>query len=156
MKLRAMFVSVLLLLAFTIPADAGGFDLYGYNYTARLFVGAADGVDRTLDGTVWGDPTFANDHLVMKWSKAWDDARFHGGAWTTDAWVDNEWNGMRPDGSRWTEHFKAVWIGPCIAGPLPDGGYCLWGEFEALMDQGQSPDGRYSYAKVTPNGYGAR
>lgn len=30
---------------------------------------------------VWGDPTYANDHLVMKWSKAWDDARFHGEPW---------------------------------------------------------------------------
>jgi hypothetical protein len=47
-----------------LPALAGGgFDEYGYNPTARNFVGAADGVDRNLDGTVWGDPTYANDHL---------------------------------------------------------------------------------------------
>jgi hypothetical protein len=52
----------------------GGFDEFGYNYKARVFVGKADGVDRVLDGKVWGDPAYANDHLVMKWSKAWDDA----------------------------------------------------------------------------------
>jgi hypothetical protein len=32
-------------------------------------LGKADGVDRVLDGKVWGDPTYANDWLVMKWSK---------------------------------------------------------------------------------------
>src|SRR3989344_1625247 len=60
------------------PADAG-FDQFGYNYTARLFSGKADGTDRNLDGAVWGDPAYANDHLKMTWSKAWDDARFNGG-----------------------------------------------------------------------------
>jgi hypothetical protein len=64
---------------------------------ARVFVGKADGVDRALDGTVWGDSTYANDHLVMKWSKAWDDARFYGAPWTPDAWLDNEWNGAVPE-----------------------------------------------------------
>jgi len=67
--------------------DNGGFDEFGYNYKARVFVGRADGVDRVLDGKVWGDPTYANDWLVMKWSKAWDDARFHGAPWTPDAWL---------------------------------------------------------------------
>src|SRR5450756_990472 len=50
-----------------------GFDEFGYNDAARVFVGLADGVDRKLDGLVWGDPTYAKDHLVMKWNKAWDD-----------------------------------------------------------------------------------
>jgi hypothetical protein len=27
----------------------GGFDQFGYNYKANIFVGAADGVDRVLD-----------------------------------------------------------------------------------------------------------
>ncbi len=57
-----------------------GFDEFGYNYTARIFVGPADGVDRNLDGKVWGDPTYANDRLKMVWSKAWDDAKFNGSA----------------------------------------------------------------------------
>ncbi len=158
MKLRAFFITLVLVLAYAIPAAAGGggFDQYGYNYTARVFVGAADGVDRILDVMVWGDPTYANDHLVMKWSKAWDDARFHGGAWTPDAWVDNEWNGMGPDGSGYTEHVKIVWVGPCDAVVFADGGSCIWDEFEILMDQGNGPAGHEWYTKATPNGYGGR
>src|SRR3990167_4732886 len=87
---------------------AGGFDQYGYNDTARIFSGPADGVDRVLDGKVWGDPTYANDHLVMKWNKAWDLCNANGydnpdyclGAWTT-----NEWNGMNLDGSQSNWHY---------------------------------------------------
>ena len=75
-------VMIAFLLAFSLlvmPVFAqGGFDEFGYNYQAMIFVGKADGVDRVLDGKVWGDLTYANDLLVMKWSKAWDDARFHG------------------------------------------------------------------------------
>ena len=47
----------------------GGFDQFGYNYQAMVFVGPADGIDKVLDGKVWGDSTYANDRLVMKWSK---------------------------------------------------------------------------------------
>lgn len=158
MKFRAILVALLLMLAMTVPASAGdGFDQYGYNYTARLFSGPADGVDRTLDNAVWGDPTYANDHLTMKWSKAWDDARFHGAAWTTDAWVDNEWNGNVPGGSGTTEHFKAVWVGPCGDGSnLPEGSYCIWGEFAAIFDRGMNADHtQYELAKAAPAGYGA-
>ena len=158
MKLRAILVASVLLLAMSVPASAsgGGFDQYGYNYTSRIFVGAADGVDRTLDGTVWGDPTYANDHLVMKWSKAWDDARFHGAAWTTDAWVNNEWNGMNPDGSGWTEIVKIVWVGRDLESSANwrDGGYAIWSEFEVIMDQGTGPTGHAWYAHAAPTGYG--
>ena len=71
---------------------AGGFNQYGYNYSARIFSGPADGVDKVLDGKVWGDPTYANDHLVMKWNSAWDtcnangynDPTFCAGAWDTN------------------------------------------------------------------------
>lgn len=71
--IAALFV-VMALLSLPAAALANGFDQFGYNYNARLFVGPADGVDRNLDGAVWGDPYYATDHLVMKWSKAWDDA----------------------------------------------------------------------------------
>ncbi len=42
-------------MGFLVAADTG-FDAFGYNYTARLFNEAADGVDRaTLDGIArWG------------------------------------------------------------------------------------------------------
>src|SRR3989304_5078336 len=86
--LVASVVGAVLLTPMTVSA-AGGFDQFGYNYKARIFVGPADGVDRVLDGKVWGDPTYANDYLVMKWSKGWDNARFKGASWTPDAWEDN-------------------------------------------------------------------
>jgi len=137
--------------------NGSGFDEYGYNYQARIFVGPADGVDRSLDGAVWGDPTYANDHLVMKWSKAWDDARFHGAPWTPEAWEDNEWNGMVPGGSGEVWHYKIIWVGPQLeSSPYwREGGYPIWGEFEVIMDQGTSQgEGHSWYAHAIPCGYG--
>jgi hypothetical protein len=151
-------ILVTLLLSVPMAIAGGGFDEFGYNYAARIFVGRADGVDRVLDGTVWGDPTYANDHLVMKWSKGWDDARFHGVPWGPDAWEDNEWNGMVPGGSGEICHYKIVWVGgSCGAdgNPLPNGGYCIWGQFEVIMDQ-CTIDGEHIWnAHVAPCGYGA-
>jgi hypothetical protein len=137
-----------------------GFDQFGYNYNARIFSGKADGVDRVLDGKVWGDPTYANDHLVMKWSQAWDDARFHGGNWTTDAWENNEWNGNGEGGSGEVWHYKIEYVGasdPVCADPNYEGeGYCVWGSFKTLMDQGTTADKEHVWlAHATPTGYGA-
>lgn len=147
----------LMLGAMAVPVfAASGFDEFGYNYQARVFVGLADGVDRTLDGEVWGDPYYANDHLVMKWSKAWDDARFNGVPWTSDAWVNNEWNGMLPDGSRTTEIVKIVWVGPQLEDSpyWRPGGSPIWGEFEVLMDHGVSGGVHNWYTHAVPTGYG--
>jgi hypothetical protein len=160
MSHKTTTLAVLVLLSLLVfPASAlagGGFDQFGYNYTARIFVGRADGVDRILDGTVWGDPTYANDHLVMKWSKAWDDARFRGAAWTPDAWEDNEWNGNVPGGSGYTEHVKIVWVGSALEqSPYwRAGGYGIWGQFEVIMDQGTDASGHVWYAHAIPTGYG--
>ena len=153
----ALLGAVVLVALLVLPAAAaGGYDQFGYNYGARIFNAPADGVDRLLDGQVWGDPTYAKDRLVMKWSKAWDDARFHGAPWTAAAWVTNEWNGNVPGGSGTTEHVKIVWVGPCGATgtPLADGGYCIWGEFEAVMDQGTDATGHWWLAHAIPNGLG--
>jgi hypothetical protein len=137
------------------PADKG-FDEFGYNYQARLFNGLADGSDRNLDGTVWGDPTYANDRLVMKWSKAWDDARFNGAAWGPDAWTDNEWNGMTPGGSQEIWHYKIIWVGPELENSKywKEGGYAVWGEFEVILSQGVV-DGKHIWeTHASPSGYG--
>ena len=141
-----------------VPPASAGFDEFGYNYTARVFVGAADGVDRNLDGTVWGDSTYANDHLVMKWSKAWDDARFDGADWTPDAWENNEWNGAVSGGSGEVWHYKVIWVGPDLEDSdyWREGGYAIWGEFEVIMDHGTFPGGEHVwFAHANPNGYGA-
>ncbi len=133
-----------------------GFDEFGYNYQARMFVGAADGVDRALDGKVWGDATYANDHLKMTWSKAWHEARFNGAPWTCNAWVDNQWNGMKPDGSQETWHYKIVWVGhelensPCWR----EGGYPIWGDFEVIFFHGTSEGEHVWETHALPSGYG--
>lgn len=139
-----------------LDAAGGGFDQFGYNYTARLFNGPADGVDRVLDGAVWGDATYAKDRLVMKWSKAWDDSRFNGVPWIPEAWTDNEWNGKAPGGSGEVWHYKIKWVGKCgVDGtPLPNGGYCIWGEFEVIMSQGSVANKHFWDAHAIPTGYG--
>ena len=154
-----ILVGIAMLFAVILVAPAfasGGFVEFGYNYQARVFVGKADGVDRILDSAVWGDPTYANDQLVMKWSKAWDDARFHNAPWTPDAWVDNEWNGMVPDGSGEVEHCKIIWVGPLLEHSeyWRAGGYAIWGEFEVIMDHYCGAEGSW-LAHAIPTGYGA-
>lgn len=145
------------LLPGSLLVAGGGFDEFGYNYQARIFVGKADGVDRILDGTVWGDPYYANDHLVMKWSKAWDDARFNGTDWTEDAWEDNEWNGMVPGGSGEICHYKIIWVGEELdsSSYWRDGGYAIWGQFEVVMDHCTIDSEHVWTAHVAPSGYGA-
>lgn len=166
-----MFLAVMimgLLLSFGAPiaqAGGGGYDEFGYNYKANNFVGPADGVDRTLDGTVWGDPLYGNDHLKMKWSQAWDDSvfgpdgvRYNGDElpWTRKAWEDNQWNGRVPGGSGEVWHYKIVWVGDC--GPdgaeLPDGGYCIWGQFEVIMSHGTVDSVHEWETLAKPAGYG--
>jgi hypothetical protein len=164
-KLIFLLVTILLLATPTTAIGAGGFDEFGYKYQAHIFVGPADGVDRALDGKVWGDPTYANDRLVMKWSKAWDDARFHGAPWTPDAWVNNEWNGEVPGGSGEVWHYKIIWVGPELENSpyWREGGYAIWGQFEVIMDQGISDAEYYEpnggghqwCAHAIPTGYGA-
>jgi hypothetical protein len=161
---RLVFVSMIVILMLLMtsapvladkPADRG-FDEFGYNYNARVFVGPADGVDRDLDGMVWGDPTYANDHLVMKWSKAWDDARFSGAPWTPEAWCSNEWNGMGPGGSQEVWHYKIIWVGPELEDSpyWREGGYPIWGQFEVILSQGVA-DGEHIWeTHATPSGYG--
>ncbi len=145
----------------SVTVDPGtGFDQFGYNYNARIFVGKADGVDRVLDGLVWEDQTYANDQLVMKWNEAWDLCNDYGNddiTYCLGAWTSNEWNGMMPDGTQSVWHYKIIWVGSAgEASPywLP-GGYLIWGNYETIMDQGVDSSGHQVYAHATPNGYGA-
>jgi len=164
MRKRVFVVSLFVVLALVVLvapavlAAGGGFDEFGYNYQARIFVGPADGVDRSLDGTVWGDPTYANDQLVMKWNAEWDRGNDEG--WNNspyDAWTNNEWNGMVPGGSGETWVYKIVWVGSCGADgtALENGGYCIWGQFEVILSHGTF-EGEHSWdAHANPAGYGA-
>lgn len=162
-KKRVLLIAAAVAALAAVPAiatAAGGFDQFGYNDTARVFSGPADGVDRVLDGKVWGDPTYANDHLVMKWNAEWDRGNDEG--WTNPpyrAWENNEWNGNVSGGSGAVWHYKIVWVGPCGAygTPLPDGSYCIWGQFAVIMDQGFDStygEGHLWFAHAKPNGVG--
>ena len=156
-KIVSLILVAFFMLAVVTPAFAQGFDEFGYNYDARVFVGKADGVDRVLDSAVWGDPTYANDHLVMKWNKAWDDCNAHGyddPIYCAGAWTTNEWNGQVPGGSTYSEHYKIIWVGSLLEESpywVP-GGYAVWNNYEVIMDQGTGPDGHFWYALATPNG----
>lgn len=163
-KVVKVSLSAVLSLAFVgasaLSASAlspNGFNEFGYNYNARIFSGKADGVDKNLDGTIYGDPTYANDHLVMKWNKAWDDCNSHGyndPAYCAGAWDTNEWNGMVSGGSGETEHVKIIWVGAALeASPYwVKGGSPIWGNYETIMDQGMVGGVHNVYTFATPNG----
>jgi hypothetical protein len=139
-----------------------GFDDSGYNRSARIFNGTAMQwcMEKVGDPTWCGDylGDTANDHLIMKWNAEWDRGNNEG--WIDppyDAWENNEWNGKVPGGSGDVWHYKIVWVGDCGADPslVPTGGYCIWGQFAVLMDQGTS-DGVHEWlAHALPNGYGS-
>ena len=136
-----------------------GFDQNGYNYCARIFNGT---------GSSWclarGAPSgclgiYSPDKLVMKWNAEWD--RGNADKWLFppySAWLDNEANGKTAGGSGAVWHYKIQWSPVCAAGETPtDGGYCIWGIFEVLMDQGLDPNilpGHIWYARAISNGYG--
>lgn len=147
---------LLLISAKQANKPATGFDEFGYNYVARTFSGKADGVDRNLDGSVWGDAKYGNDHLKMTWSKGWDDARFNGADWTCSAWEDNQWNGSVPNGSGENWHYKIVWVGPELQNSTcwHEGGDPIWGQFEIIMSQGSVDHQHFNDLKAKPAGYG--
>lgn len=161
--MRSAAVSLAISLAFLVsalasPAAANGFDQYGYNRTARVFngTGASWSVAQGLPANYLG--IYSNDNLVMKWNAEWD--RGNATNWLAGpygAYLDNEWNGNVPGGSGWTEHFKAVWIGSCADGTMfPNGGYCIWGQFEAIFDRGMDPShSPWILAHANPAGYGS-
>lgn len=159
-KILSLLFAIVIVFA-AVPAFAAsgnGFNENGYNYKARIFNGPADGVDKVLDGKVWGDPTYANDHLVMKWNAEWNRGNAEG--WTNgpyDAWENNEWNGAVPGGSGEVWHYKIKWVGSELeASPYwVPGGYAVWGQFEVIMDQGTADGVHIWYAHGIPSGYGA-
>ncbi len=156
---KLLLLSLALILASTL-VFAG---LSGYNYKARIFVGTGMQWCEQKLGVIYpivcesylGGP-YTNDHLVMKWSKGWDDARFHGAPWTSDAWEDNEWNGRFPGGSGEVWHYKIIWVGPELESSQywREGGYAIWGEFEVIMDQGINANGHIWNTHAIPTGYG--
>ena len=163
--LTLSLASVVLGPVVTASASGGGFDQYGFNNSARVFNGTASswcqgklGWTKSACDTYMG--LYANDQLIMKWNAAWDACNLAG---QTDvacagATLTNEWNGMVPNGSGATEHIKIVWYSQTGCGAdytaLPDGGYCIWGDYEAIMDQWMSNGVHTVWGFATPNGFG--
>jgi len=167
MKQTIGILAVLLLIPLLIAVPSAmatqptsnGFDQYGYNRKARIFVGTGESwsLQQGLPADYLG--IYAHDQLVMKWNAEWDRGNAEG--WTNGpyaAWENNEWNGAFPGGSGAVWHYKIVWSSVCAAGVTPtDGGYCIWGQFEVLMDQGFDPSygvGHLWFAHANPTGYG--
>ena len=155
-----MVVSVLLAsVGFVVAKPAG------YNDKARVFVGT--GLQWCEQKFGWTEDAcrdylgiYADDKLKMKWNAEWDRGNeenwldvngYHG------AWSDNQWNGMFPDGSGETWHYMNRWIGPCGATgtPTPNGGYCIWGQFEVTMSHGTFDGEHHWDAHAIPAGVGA-
>lgn len=139
----------------TITDSAGnpvqvGFDQYGYNYQAHLFVGTYDSSDRNLDGTYWGDTAdYVDDSLIMKWSDDWlanrdcdGNGKLDRGSaapyGTSQGWLTNQNEGdYDSDGNgsqdaHYTYFVKIVWTGP---------GSPLWGQYTVIQEVYNDPAG---------------
>lgn len=145
------------------PALAGGFDQYGYNRTARNFVGTCLSWHMGKFSSTEAQAqaycgNWSNDKLVMKWNAEWDRGNAEG--WNDpngyDAWVNNEWSG-RADGSGEVWRYKIVWVGDYTAHPelIPSGAYGMWGQFAVLMDNGMTAEHEHLLTHSGPAGYGA-
>jgi hypothetical protein len=163
----AVVVSVALLGVVPGMAQAAGgkgFDQYGYNDAARVFVGTcvswaeAGGQTTTQAEAYCG--AYSNDRLVMKWNKAWDECNAHGydnATYCAGAMLTNEWNGNVTGGSGETAHDKIIWVGSEGAESTywRPGGYLIWGNYEVIMEQGMTAEHvHWVVAHATPNGFG--
>ncbi len=156
-----IIVAAVLAISATAALAGGGFDQYGYNNTARIFNGTGESwsLAKGLPADYLG--AYAKDKLVMKWNAEWD--RGNDENWSKPpykAWTDNEWNGNTKGGSGAVWHYKIVWVGDCATDPtlVPAGGYCIWGQFATIMDQGKDPSygpGHFFFAHAKPSGYGS-
>ena len=86
----------------------------------------------------------ANDGLQVRWSPQWQrgvETRWEDFAGYDGAWMTNDWsgNGRGRTGEDW--HVRVRWVGPCSPGDsFPDGGHCLWGQFDGLVIAGGPTD----------------
>lgn len=172
MKKIAIILGCAVILAGTMVFQGmaqGGFDEYGYNTRARVFVGNGESwamgkLGYTHEQAEAYMGPYAHDRLVMKWNAEWDRGNAEG--WSNPpyaAWCTNQWNGMSgvewqggvTEGSGETWHYKNIWIGPQgqpDGTPLPDGGYIIWGQFEVIMSHGTFDGEHFWDALAKPAG----
>lgn len=158
-KILVLFCFLFIFVGFV----GAGFDDFGYNRTARNFVGT--GLSWCQGKLGWTVPQceaylgpYTYDKIVMKWNKAWDDCNDsnYDPAMCVGAWTDNEWNGKGPEGSGEVWHYKIIWVGPGkeTSPYWKEGGYSIWGEYEVIMDQGTNSDHIHTILHSIPAGYG--
>lgn len=161
MKNKTLLLGAILvtsiMLATTAMAIGNGWS--GYNDKARIFVGTCSQWCTQKPTDCGYCSIYTNDKITMKWNAAWDTCNAGGSC--AGAWTDNEWNGKFLGGSGAVWHYKIKWI-PEACSPeyssLPDGGECIWGHYEIMMDQGVDPSlgtGHLWFAHAIPTGYGA-
>ncbi|MBI3567815.1 MAG: hypothetical protein HY084_06380 [Gemmatimonadetes bacterium] len=135
-----------------------GFDQYGYNRCAHLFNGTFAGYCAARGAAPDCGGVDGSTTLIMKWNEEWD--RGNATSWNDgpyDAYLDNETRGHYLDGTAFSEHFKTRWDAGCVASGgvvSTNGGSCIWGAFEVLMDQGTEAGAHVWWTKLTPAGYG--
>lgn len=130
--------------------DGKGFE-DGYNEQANIFNGTGmEWCMEKVGDQAWCEGylgPYGDDQIVMKWNEEWPAA--------ADAHENNNWNGMRPDGSGDTWHYKIDASQVCADGSTPtDGGYCIWGSYEVVQSHGTSGGEHIWEANAQPNGYG--
>lgn len=124
-----------------------GFDQFGYNYQAHLFVGTYDTSDRVADGLYWGSSgDYVDDVLQMKWSDEWlsnvdcnGDGKLDRGlingvpTGVSAGWLTNHVNGDYTDTNgiqHYTYFVKIGYFGP---------GSPLWGSYKVLEEVYNDP-----------------
>jgi len=143
-----------------------GYDKFGYNYQAHIFVGTYDSSDRVLDGLYQGSGNaIADDKLIMQWSDDWisnrdcdgDGKLDRGIAGVSRGWLTNHVTGdfdsdpldlNFSEDAKYTKFVKIVYVGP---------GGTLWGQYKILQDIYNGPAGLGSYRyKIGAPGFGLR
>jgi hypothetical protein len=140
-----------------------GYDQFGYNYQAHIFVGTYDSSDRVLDGTYWGQTgDYVDDMLIMKWSNEWlanvdcdGDRKLDRGLGTSHLGISQGWLTNLVEGDYFDldgnlQHFtyfaKIVWTG---TGPL-------WNQYTIIEEVYNDPAAGFSglLTKVGAPGFG--
>ncbi len=166
----------------TIYASTGelitvGYDLFGYNYQARMFRGRYCDYDRVLGGP------YSDVNLIMKWNDAWLSNMDRDGDGLLDrhygfssyigsgAWETNHMWGTNPDGTHWNYYVKivAVPFGSVDSDPsinnngiwtASDGtviGQEIWGAFAIIFQVSNDPsipEHGVLYNPPSPTGFG--
>src|SRR3989344_7401338 len=119
-----------------------GYDIWGYNYQARMFNG---GYCDAYRNAAWCQP-YKDVSLMMKWNDAWLSNKDCDGDGLLDrnygyssyigsgAWLTNHMSGANPDGTVWTDFVKIVAKPTAGFNCASAGGAEIWGSFCIIQE----------------------